>query len=160
WAGPTRRRTACAATRRAAISSARSICPKRAPICASAASGGTGCSWRRARRSMPSMSKRRGRCGRNAALPALRRHRSDRHGDGGLGWIDHWDAERLLERAAVARHTGAAEHQRVGTVFFDQRPADRGHALERPLARGGFGDAHVEGPLAGQPVEEPYLAQV
>jgi len=37
------------------------------------------------------------------ALQHLRLHCPDRHGDGGLGGVDHRHAERLLERAAVAR---------------------------------------------------------
>src|SRR5262245_57211859 len=93
-------------------------------------------------------------------LSASKLHGADGHRDRGLGGVDDGGAEGGLERGAVAGHAGTAHDDDVGAVLVAQLLADLDHAVERLLAGGRLGHAHVERSLAGETVGEPHLPQV
>src|SRR5262245_25081666 len=106
------------------------------------------------------MSTRPGWAPRGAGSRAAELHRSERHRDRGLGRVDHRDAERLLQRSAMARHAGTTHHQCLGAVLLLQVAPDIDHALERLFAACRLGDRHVERTLPGKAVHEPHLEQI
>src|SRR5262245_59825672 len=62
--------------------------------------------------------------GGTAKLLPCELHGADRHRHGGLGRIDDRNFERSFERAAVARHAGTAEDDRVGAVAVAEFAGD------------------------------------
>src|SRR6266545_4713069 len=80
---------------------------------------------------------------RAASRPA-KLYRSERHGDRGLRRVDHRDAERLFQRATMARHSGATHDYRLSAVLFPQPSSDVDHAPEGPFASEAVGKPHLK----------------
>src|SRR5262245_58488309 len=95
-----------------------------------------------------------------AGSSAAELYGAKRHGDRRLGWIDHRDAERLLQRAAMARHAGTAHHQRLSAILLLQSAPDIDHALERLFAACRLGDRHLEWTFTGEAIGEPHLQEI
>src|SRR5262249_61011256 len=86
--------------------------------------------------------------------------RSGRPGPRGLRRVDHGDAERLFQRATMARHSGATHDHRLRAVPLLQLAPDVDHAPERLFAACRLSNRHFERTFAGEAVGDPHLKQI
>src|SRR5262245_8481512 len=78
----------------------------------------------------------------------------------GLPPVDPRDAERLFQRATMARHSGATHDHRLRAVPLLQLAPDVDHAPERLFAACRLSNRHFERTFAGEAVGEPHLKQI
>ena len=83
-----------------------------------------------------------------------------RHGDRGLGRIDHGNAERVLECGAVPRHSRAAHDDDIRPVHIPKFEPDFDHPGQRTVAGSGFRDAHPQWTLACEAIDQAKLVQI